>query len=57
MEVKCNECGSGDVIKAGHDYRQRKRVQRYRCKTCKKLFVWDDGSLVSEELDASQEGK
>jgi transposase-like protein len=39
-EVKCTKCGSTNHIKAGWGWRNgRKDVQKYRCKTCGKVFV------------------
>jgi len=39
-DVKCSECGSDEVIKAGWNWRNRKKdVQRYRCNKCGKVFV------------------
>ena len=34
MEIKCNKCGSKDIIKNGHVF----GWQRYRCKTCSHQF-------------------
>ena len=42
MVARCNECRSENVIKAGFDWRDRARRQRYRCKDCGKLFVMDE---------------
>lgn len=39
MPVKCNECESENVVKAGFVWRKRKKVQRYRCKDCGKVFA------------------
>ena len=35
--VKCPFCGSGEIIKRGHDERQVER-QRYRCQGCERQF-------------------
>ena len=44
LEVKCTECNSIDVTKAGLGWRSRvKNVQRYRCKQCGKVFVIKNG--------------
>ena len=42
MVIKCTDCNSDNVIKAGFDWKDRKRVQRYRCKNCGKVFVPKD---------------
>lgn len=49
LEVKCNECSSTDVIKAGWRWRRitnqppkRIKVRQFRCRACGKLFVPDD---------------
>ena len=37
--MRCPECNSEKVVKAGKEWRKRERVQRYRCKECGRLFV------------------
>lgn len=39
MVTQCNECGSENVVKAGFAWRNRKKVQRFRCKDCGKVFA------------------
>jgi transposase-like protein len=51
MVTRCNECQSTNVVKAGFDYRARQKVQRYRCKDCKKLFVIEE-PITAEQLEA-----
>ncbi len=38
-ELKCPECGSAKVTKAGWDWRKRVKVQKYQCQACGKYFV------------------
>jgi hypothetical protein len=47
--VKCNECGSNDVIGCGKSSRKisenppkRILVQQYKCKNCLKIFSTSD---------------
>ncbi len=50
--VKCNECGSENVIKAGHNVWRvidkkkhlRHRVQKWQCNDCGKRFTVDDSA-------------
>lgn len=37
--MKCPECQSERITKAGFNWRKRERVQRYRCQNCGKLFI------------------
>ncbi len=45
MTIRCNECGSVEYTKAGFSWRERKKVQRYRCFVCGKVFVPTDEEL------------
>ncbi len=44
--VRCPACGSGAVIRDGHDETQPQR-QRYRCKTCAGRFDDLTGTVVA----------
>lgn len=49
--IKCNECGSEDIKKAGRntwrvidkDSHLRQRVQKFQCNVCGKIFVVEGG--------------
>ncbi len=34
MKIKCRNCGSKDIVKAGFQKRKNSRVQKYKCKEC-----------------------
>lgn len=37
--MKCPECGSVNSTKAGLVWQARRKVHRYRCKDCGRLFT------------------
>ncbi len=42
QEIHCDECDSTNIRKHGKGIRDRKEVQQYFCKDCKKIFRLKD---------------
>ena len=48
MKIKCPECQTTKVTKAGFTWQDRKQVQRYRCGICGRLFLPNDKDKKGE---------
>jgi len=46
--MKCPECGSDKITKAGIAWSKRRKVQRFRCSDCGRLFV--EPVIVKKDL-------
>ena len=53
--IICPECGSTNIIKAGHAYRKRKQIQNYRCKSCLKQFVEKGEKPIETNSDSGKQ--
>lgn len=56
--IKCDECGSEDVKKAGHNTWRvvdkekhiRQKMQRWQCNSCGKIFIVRNGKAKEENI-------
>ncbi len=43
MAIKCEKCGSNNVVKRGYRYNKASKKQKHQCIDCEHWFVEDDG--------------
>jgi len=42
-QIRCPECGSTHVVKAGWKLTRKGRKQQYQCKQCARIFTLPEG--------------